>query len=512
MPEGTIFEDNANNAQPQVAGQDLSPVAVEQNNNPVNKDFTQQDNSQPVNLAPNNPPPQSVPPIPQDHSGGIPFKKIAIIVLGIFFILLIFILLISFISSRSSNENEQQIISYWGINEDPEIMKSVIADFEQQNPNIKVEYGKQDITTYREKLSTRFQNGTGPDVFTFHSTWYPMFSNDLESIPEEVIGKESFRNSNYDVVSKDLIIDNNLIGIPLTIDSLVLYVNPGILQSAASDQNKAFEAPKTWEEFISISRDLTKRNDRSEIEIAGAGIGTYDNVEHASDVISLLFAQNGVDFNNLSESGNKIDDAIEFYTNFSLVENNVWDNTLDNSMLAFAEGRLAMFFGYASDYKKIKDINPNLNFQIYPVPQLLNEEQVNLVSYWAEGISKSSPNKDAAFKFIAYLNKPEVQEKIIQEQNQKNGIQMIPSNKNLAQKINGTTFAPIVAQLPTAVSSPFVSNTFDNGLNTRLSNLLSSIISRVTSNATVTPSEEIPLEYDRILGEVSGQITPEGEQ
>jgi multiple sugar transport system substrate-binding protein len=510
MPEGTIFEDNTNEGQIPDSDQNLPSAVNDENKEVTNNNITHQAQPQPVPTSVNNPAPP--PPIPPDHSGGLPLKKIFLILLGIISIIIFAILLIIFVSSRSSRENEQQIVSYWGINEDPEIMKSVIADFEKQNPNIRVEYGKQDVTTYREKLSTRFENGTGPDVFTFHSTWFPMFSNNLESIPEEIISKEKFKASNYDVVSNDLIIDNNLIGIPLSIDTLMLYVNPALMQTATSAGGTAFEAPKTWEEFISVSRDLTKRNDRSEIEIGGAGIGTYNNVEHASDIISLLFAQNGVSFNNLGNSGNKIDDAIEFYTNFALVENNVWDNTLDNSLLAFSEGRLAMFFGYASDYKKIKDISPNLNFQVYPVPQLLNEEQVNLVSYWAEGISKDSLNKDAAFKFLAYLNQPEVQEKIIQEQNARNGVQMIPSNKNLAKNMNGSLFAPVLSQLPTAVSSPFVSNTFDNGLNTKLSNLLSSIINRVINNSSVVPSEEIPVEFDRILGEVTGQITPEVEE
>ena len=64
-------------------------------------------------------------------------------------------------------------------------------------------------------------------------------------------------------------------------------------------------------------------------------------------------AQNGVDLDNPTEYKEEIAGAIKFYTNFALVENNVWDSLQDNTQLAFSQGKLAMFFGYSWDVLSI---------------------------------------------------------------------------------------------------------------------------------------------------------------
>ena len=76
-----------------------------------------------------------------------------------------------------------------------------------------------------------------------------------------------------------------------------------------------------------------------------------------------------------------------------MVENSVWDQTLDPSLSAFSQGKLAMYFGYSADYFAIKQANPNMSIKVVPVPQLLTDKRVNIASYFAEGVSSNSKNQ-----------------------------------------------------------------------------------------------------------------------
>src|ERR1035437_1886814 len=104
-------------------------------------------------------------------------------------------------------------------------MNSIIADFEKSNPNIKINYSKQDIKQYRETLTTRIGNGTGPDIFYFHNTWLPMFKNSLLPMSQDVITNQDFSKNFYPVAQADLISNGAIYGIPAEIDTLALYVN-----------------------------------------------------------------------------------------------------------------------------------------------------------------------------------------------------------------------------------------------------------------------------------------------
>ena len=53
---------------------------------------------------------------------------------------------------------------------------------------------------------------------------------------------------------------------------------------------------------------------------------------------------------------------------------------------------------------RLKQDNPNFNFQIVPVPQLPSQN-VNMASYWAEGVSVKVKHQKEALLFMQYLAK-----------------------------------------------------------------------------------------------------------
>jgi len=413
----------------------------------------------------------------------IPIKKILIILLGIFVSITIIIIIFSMKGSEKiAPTNNEVTLTYWGVFEDESVIKPVISEFEQNNPNIKIVYEKQDLSDYRQRLIARTENGKGPDVFRYHNTWYPSISSILLPLPNEVIKKEDFESKYYNVAKTDLIQNGAIYGIPLYTDTLSLYINTDILNASSSATN--VKIPKTWVDFIETAKALTKRDERGGIEVAGAGIGVYENVKYAPDILSLLMVQNGVDLENFSGYKDKISVAIQFYTNFSQINDNVWDSTQDDSQLAFSQGKLAMFFGYSWDYFEIKAKNPNIKMIVVPVPQLVSNNPSNIASYWAEGVSSQTPNPSEAFLFMEFLSRTDTQEKLFEEAKKTRDFGEPYSVVGLSEKLKDTTPFVFTDQSRFAVSSPFVFVAGENNTNTELNNFLKDAVSEVISQGS----------------------------
>lgn len=417
--------------------------------------------------------------VPASRPPSLPFKAFIKAVLGIVVVLLIGFVLLHFVIPRfGQKQNEKVTLTYWGLWEDKPTMQAIISDFTRENPNIEVTYIKQDIKQYRERLTTRIQNGTGPDIFRFHNTWLLQLSSVLLPLSSDVIKKEDFQKWFYPVSQNDLTLNGAIYGIPLGIDTLALFVNSEIFEVASAS------VPTNWDDFVKTARLLTVKDENGKIKTAGAALGTFDNITHAPDVISLLLIQNGADLKNLTATSQKASEALDFYTLFAKGEGNVWDETLDLSLLAFAKGNLAMYFGYSWDIFAIKAMNPKLTFQIHPVPHL-PKRSMTIASYWAEGASVKSKHQKEALLFLKFLTNKETEEKLFLEQSKTRLFGEPYARKDLAETLKDNSLVyPFVLQAQDSVSSFFVSDTFDNGLNSQMNGYLGNAIRSILGNTS----------------------------
>ena len=434
--------------------------------------------AQPQPQFPNIQNPPNPPEVPIDNSSSsFPLMKIVKLLIGLLAVVFLGIIIFAVvIPALTKNNNQKVTLTYWGLWEDNRTMQSVISDFQRQYPNITIDYSKQDIKQYRERLVTRINNGNGPDVFRFHNTWYPMLSGILLPLPNDTISKSDFTQWFYPVAQKDLIKNGAIYGIPLHIDTLALYINLDSFQAAG------LKPPTNWNDFINDSKTLTVKDVSGKIKTSGAALGTFDNINHAPDILSLLFVQNGVDLNNISSTPQKVTDALNFYTSFALGNSNVWDSTLDSSLLAFTKGNLAMYFGYSWDYFAIKAASPNLNFQVVPVPQLPGSN-VNLASYWVEGVSVKSKHQKEALLFMKFLADKNTQDKLYSEEAKTRAFGELYARVDLANKLKDNPYVyPFVQQAKTAVSSFFIDGTYDNGLNSQMNTYLGNAVNSLFNN------------------------------
>lgn len=432
---------------------------------------------------------------PPTESGGGIGRKIISVTIGLLVVVGVAAAVYFFIIPRffPSKSGPAELV-YWGLWEDPNVMNQVISDFNREHPEIKVKYEKQDIKglgKYIERLTTRIQNGTGPDIYRYHNSWPLQLQGYLLPLPKDVVSSLELDTKYYNVVKEDISENGAYYGVPLQIDTLALFYNEDLFKAA-----DLAGPPTNWNDLTDMAAILTVPDEAGNIKTAGVALGTFNNIDHASDIISLLFVQNRADLNNLggATKQNAIDALGIYYTYFATGDENgrgkSWDASLENSKVAFANGNLAMFFGYSWDIFEIKQRNPDLNFKVVPVPQLPPDRKETIASYWVEGVSSKTKNSKAAFEFLKYLGKKSTLEKLYKLESQTRLFGELYPRRDMQSLITSDPLlAPFVQQADTAVSTPFSSDTYDDAmnaaLNTYLGNSVNSILNNNTSAASV---------------------------
>ncbi|MEK7544191.1 MAG: extracellular solute-binding protein [Patescibacteria group bacterium] len=433
-------------------------------------------------VAPENPfIPQGIVPQSEDHAsagGGGPMKK------RIFMVLVFMLLALGIVAGGRFvmgllAGSQEVTITYWGLWENDATVRSVIADFEVKNPKIKVTYVKQSPRQYRERLSAAIARGEGPDIFRFHNTWVAMMAGDLSPVPKTIMTPAEFSAAFYPVATNDLVAGTAIYGIPLMMDGLGLYINEELFAKAGVNE------PITWEDVLTIVPRLTVKTDAN-ITTSAIALGTTGNVENWSDILGLMMLQNGANLVGLS--GKEAEETILFYRKFAdpVDPMYTWNETLDNSIYAFAIGKVAMILAPSWRAFDIKQISPELRFKIVPVPQLPGNT-VSWASYWVEGVSSKSKLQPQAFTFLKYLTSSEVATRLYSEAAKTRLFGEIYARADLGSTIEADPFAgAYTKQGKTAKSFPLASRTFDNGLNDKLIKYLEDAVNSVAAGSAPT--------------------------
>ena len=325
-------------------------------------------------------------------------------------------------------------LEYWRVWDGPGDLREIISKYERIHPNVTINYKKLRYEEYRQKLLEGFAYGRGPDIFSIHNTWTHEYQskNLIGEIPSNVIlaypylkgsikkelainlrnvkmiNPQEIERNFLDVVYDDVVIKSldksgkpieKIYGLPLSVDTLVMFYNKDLLNNAG-----IVEPPSFWDKnFQQNVKKLTKQNNKGEILQSGVALGGSDNIERYSDILSLLMMQNGTEmitnkgqirFNAIpSENfrGATVPgyNALQFYTDFSNPAKEVysWNSQMDSALELFTQNKLAFFFGYAYMLPKIKSLAPKLNFAIAPMPQIEGNPPVNFANYWVEVVS-----------------------------------------------------------------------------------------------------------------------------
>ncbi len=331
--------------------------------------------------------------------------------------LLVFLTVILVVRNFGGSGSQQVTLQVWGVFDERTAFDKAVKDFQQTNPNIRVVYTKFAFADYESSTINALAAGTGPDIWMIHNTWLPKHADKLAPLPDTIPGQSGplmtiadYKSQFVDVAFNDLVKNGKIYSMPLYIDTLGLYYNKDLLQSAGFSR-----PPRTWNEFNSYVQTLTRQDDKGNITQAGAAIGSARNVNRSTDILMALMLQSGVhmtsDDNSSATVAHSVDNqkvgeiALQYYTDFTnpTKQTYCWNDSQHYSVDAFSEGNVAMMFNYSHQVAELRAKNARLNFAVASMPQLSETDVRTYASYWAPAVTMNSKNPVEAWKFINFL-------------------------------------------------------------------------------------------------------------
>jgi len=331
-------------------------------------------------------------------------------------------------------------LTYWTVFDDVGQLQKFAAAYKKTRPYVTVNIRQIRYEEFDDLFTNALADDIGPDVVSMHVRWLGKYEARLDPMPAsvnvsdvEITGSQfseqiivtprtnpmpSIRGleSNFiGTVASDVVIRNQIYGLPLALDTLALYYNKKILDKAG-----IAEPPTSWTTFLDDVKKITRVNGVGDIIQSGVPMGTGNNIDNATDIFALLLLQNGVDVVkdgtvvfaggiDRAASNHPTLEALRFYTDFARPTKEVysWNEKQTDAFTAFTQGRAGFFFGFAYDFPRIKSRAPQLAIEVIPVPQLNDNAPVNVANYWVESVVKKTKHRDEAWDFIRFMTTPE---------------------------------------------------------------------------------------------------------
>lgn len=303
----------------------------------------------------------------------------------------------------------------------------IIADFEAENPDIKVVQNQ--VADSETAIRTLLVKDKTPDVITLNANG--SFGRLAQAGVFADFTDEPVRSTINPAVQEILADLGNKSG---EVNGLG-YVNNanGVIYNRAIFQEQGLEVPTTWDEFIAVCDAL---------EAAGIQpfYGTLADSWTAMPSWNALGAyptQDGF-FDELRAEGENVgpDSRVSFEKDFadamaqqaqlfSYMQDGYRGRTYDDGNAAFANGETAMLLQGIWALSPIKGINPDIDAAIFPYPAAENPDDRMLVTGVDVVVTmgRSTPHREEAMRFIDYLFDKGVIEKFAASQN------MVPSVK-----------------------------------------------------------------------------------
>jgi multiple sugar transport system substrate-binding protein len=340
------------------------------------------------------------------------------------------------------NASKPITLEYWRVFDGQDAFSDILAQYKALHPYITINYRQLRYEEYEAELLNAFAEDRAPDIFSIPNTWVGKYQSKIVPMPvttdmvyqvssgtikKEIVSQiqthksltlKDLKNNFVDAVYNDVVIGGSIYGLPLYLDTMAMYYNRDLFNNSG-----LVNVPKYWNiEFQQDVKLLSKQDLNGNLIQSGIALGSSNNIDRFSDIISVLMMQNGTQMLNsdgtqvafqLIPQGASQDisynpgvAALRFYLDFSNPGKEVysWNSSSTNAVEAFASGNLAMMLGYSYQLPIIKSKAPKLNFDVAPLPQIEGSNSpVNFANYFVEVVAKKSQHQNEAWDFVQFM-------------------------------------------------------------------------------------------------------------
>jgi len=321
--------------------------------------------------------------------------------------------------------------------------QEAVKSFEAANPGIKVEVTTIPYPEYQQRLLTAVQSGNAPDVSTVDQIWVAAFAQAGAIEPLDDMAKAAgvtadtffpgaWASANY---------DGKLWGIPFNVDVWQFsFYNADLLKAAGVDPASI----ATFEGLKAAGEKLTGNGKY------GIGLFAHKGEDTVVVMDSFIFSNGGKVLNDDGSCGLTSDASVGALAYLASLEpyapQGIANASSGDMRELFLNGSLAIEFWPALEQPTLQKSNLNWDFVDGTAPK--GKTPIGTYGGWNLVMYKSSPNKEAAWKFIQFLTQEDVNGKVVD---------LIPANVKAADaflKANRKGPDRILEQLNNAAPRP----------------------------------------------------------
>lgn len=317
--------------------------------------------------------------------------------------------------SSSGGDGGVQKITLFNIKtEVVDYYNKVIKDFEAKNPDIQVTQDFTDGADGVTRLRTLISKNKAPDIVSQFGgrDWFAIAQKgvyeDLTDSPEA----QEVSQDSLDLLAAVGDTGHGLNGIPFSIAGTGIIYNKDVFAAAG------VEVPTTWDELIAAAETFKAKGITP---VAGAFKDSW-TLEFPYDSLVGTLQDPGF-FDSLKKEGADVGpdsatsftkdqgDVIQKFVQFnSYTQPSAKNDDYNASIALMASGRAAMLVQGPWALGAIHDIDADIQLGSFPFPasNVASENGLDAAVDMTLSVVKSSPHKEAAEKFLAYLMSPDV--------------------------------------------------------------------------------------------------------
>ncbi|HEX5724008.1 MAG TPA: sugar ABC transporter substrate-binding protein [Longimicrobiaceae bacterium] len=308
-------------------------------------------------------------------------------------------------------EEDEVVVRFWGMGREGEVVGELVPEFERQNPGIRVDVQQIPWSAAHEKLLTAYVGEATPDVAQLGNTWVPEFEalGALEPLDARVAASQAVRREDYFPGIWDTnVVGGRTYGIPWYVDTRVLFYRPDLLAAAGHPR-----PPQTWEEWRDALRRLKARMGPDRWPIL------LPTNEWPQPVILGMqsgeeLLREGGRYGNFRGPGFRR--GFEFYVGLFRegLAPTVSASEISNRYQEFERGNIAMFITGPWEIGEFSSrVAPSVPWATAPLPGP-DGPGVSLAGGSSLVLFRGSRRKDAAWKLVEFLSRPEQQVRFYQ--------------------------------------------------------------------------------------------------
>lgn len=293
-------------------------------------------------------------------------------------------------------------LTIWAQAEEAAALPLFATEFMKANPGLKITVTPLPWDAAHNKYQTAIASGSTPDVAQMGTTWMSDFANAFAAAPA------SFDSSTFfDGAVKTTRVGGVARGVPWYVDTRVFYYRKDLAEKAGYN-----EFPKTWADFHAFTKALqAKAGARWGVTLPTTGTDAFQSM--------LMFPWSGgaklinADQTRWTLNTPEMVNALTYYQSFFKdgIANPSPDTGAGAAEAAFVNGSTPMLVAGPSGIGSISKAGGGdaykSRFAAGMVPS--DKTSTSFIGGSDLVVFKNSKNADAAWKFITWMTKPEVQ-------------------------------------------------------------------------------------------------------